>query len=200
MMRRDERLRWLAQQLTEVAEEEKAVKKNRSDLREEFFRLLDHEQRGQEHLLPVITVEIPHDFFQNTGLSKEDFARTRFPDWDVEHVEHNIATGMLVFVFRKNPHFVPRSVEIEDSQGTVRVSKDVAEYSPEIDWETLQKDRPDLYQKLAVPVVSHELNERALEQLINETPEEVATLQRHMTVKQSSLRATPRRVKDGREG
>jgi hypothetical protein len=79
-----------------------------------------------------------------------------------------------------------------------KVSKDVAEYTPEIDWETLKSERPDIFKKLAVKRTHYDVNEAALEELF-EDPEEASVLQRHLKVKPPSLRVTARRIEQEKD-
>lgn len=196
-MTREQRLQKIARDLFDISEEEKQSKKNRSDLREELFRLLEYEFQGRDHILPIKTVEVPETFWEATGMSKSEFVQTRFPGWNVEHVEKNIITKQTVFVLKRDPRYLPGVVELEDDP-LIKVSKEVAEYTPEIDWTTLQQERPDLFEKLAKPKVVLELDDDALEKIANTEPEELATLERHMIVKEPSLKVQPRRLKSGK--
>lgn len=198
-MTREERLQEIARDLYNSSMSDKAHKKTREELKDEFFRLLEYDFKGRDHILPVKTIEVPDEFWEKTQMTKDEFVQSRFPGWDVEHCEKNTALGQTVFVLKQNPHFIPGTVEVESKQGLVRVSKEVAEYTPEIDWETLQKERPDLFEKLADTKVVLVLDEYELEKLSVEAPEELATLQRHMRVKEPSLKVQPRMVKNGKD-
>lgn len=195
-MTRQERLQQIARELYEAKLEEKQAGDTTKELRNEFFRLYDEEFRSKDYLLPVRTIEVPNEFFHSTGMSQDDFVSSRFPGWDVEHVEYNTALGKRVFVLKRDPAYIPGVIEIDDDDKKLRVSKEVSEYTPEMDWSTLRQERPDLFEKLAQPITSYEIDEEAFERILYETPEELSTLQRHMSVKKPILRATARRVKD----
>lgn len=195
-MTRQERLREIGRQLYEAKVTSKDADSYTKELRDEFFRLYDEEFKGKDHLLPVRTIEVPDVFWQSTQMSKEDFVVTRFPGWNVEHVEYNTAKKMSTFILKRDPIFVPGMIDIPDGEKILRVSKEVSEYTPEMDWESLRQERPDLFEKLAQPVTQYEIDEEAFEQMVNETPEELATIQRHMRVKPPVLRATAKRVKN----
>lgn len=201
-MTREERLQQIAMDLFDISEEEKTNKKQRSELKEEFFRLLEYDFKGRDHILPVKTIEVPDSFWQSTKMTKDEFARSRFPGWNVEHVEKDITTGMTVFVLKRDPHYIPGIVEIsneyDDGDTTIKVSKEVAEYTPEVDWTTLQQERPDLFERLSKPVITLELDDNELEKIANEQPYELATLERHMIVREPALKVQPRRVKSGK--
>lgn len=197
MMTRQERLAYIARQLYDAKTAEKDAKSNVSEFRDEFFRLHDEEFKNKDFLLPIKTVEVPEEFFTRTGLSKQEFVDSRFPGWQIQHCEYNSATGNTVFVFRKDTKFMPGVIDIEDDDGaTIRVAKEISEFTPDIDWETLKNERPDLYDKLARPVLTYEINEEEFNRLVAEQPEELATLQRHMTVRNPVLRVTARKVKN----
>lgn len=195
-MTRQERLQQIARELYDSKITEKEAGVVTKELRDEFFRLHDEEFKGKDHLLPVRTIEVPDEFFYTTQMSKEDFISSRFPGWNVEHVEYNTALNKNVFVLKRNPKYISGVVEVDDGEKIIRVSKEISEYTPEMDWDTLKQERPDLFEKIAQPVTSYEIDEVGFEKLVNESPEELATIQRHMKVKEPVLRATARRVKD----
>lgn len=195
-MTRQERLRQIARELYDAKQDEKIASDATKELRDEFFRLYDEEFKGKDHLLPVKTVEVPDEFFHSTGMSQDEFVSSRFPSWNVEHVEYNTALGRRVFVLKRDPAYISGVIEIDDDDKKLRVSKEVSEYTPEMDWTTLKQERPDLFEKLAQPITSYEIDEEGFEKLLNEQPEELATIQRHMSVRKPTLRATARRVKD----
>lgn len=198
-MRREEYLQEIAKGLFEASEDEKEAKKRREYLRDEFFRLAEAEFHGKDHILPVKTIEVPDEFFARTGLTKDEFVKSRFPGWKVEHCEKNVAMSHTVFVFKKDPSYIPTVVDVEVDDQSIRVAKEIAEFTPEIDWDTLRKERPDLFKKLARRKVVYELNDQELENLTVETPEDLATLERHLKVKEPVRKATAKRLKNERE-
>jgi hypothetical protein len=198
-MTSEERLAYLARQLYDHSQEDKLLKQTRGEDKEKFFELLEDKLRGKDHLLPVRTIEVPEEFFTRTGMSKEDFVQTRFPGWNIEHCEKNTVTGQTVFVFKRDPRYVPDVVELEDGDHLIRVQKEIAEYTPEIDWETLKLEDLDLHNRLAKPVTTYEVDGDELEAIMRESPEELAVLQRHMSVKEPARKVVARRVKNGRE-
>lgn len=188
-----EELELVAQKLVQISEAEKECKENRAFLKQEFLDLIDEDNKGQDHLLPVITIEIPADFLTKVGLTEKEFLLSRFPAWDVEHSE--MGEDVEVFILKKKPRYLPRVVEKDNLFNTIKVSKDVAEYNPEIDWDTLGKEFPNLVEAISVPVVTRELEEKKFEEELERNPELLSTLQRHMKVKQPVIRVTPRRIK-----
>jgi hypothetical protein len=197
-MTREERLQQIARELFEVNEGNKEGKQNREKLISEFYRLLDAGFKGRDHILPVKTIEVPDAFWNSTQMSKDEFVESRFPGWNVEHVEKNITTGKTVLILKRDPSYLGSVVEVETEDGNVKVAKEIAEFTPEIDWDTLNAERPDLFEKLAIYKTVVELNDAALERIAMETPEELAVLERHMRVKKPTLKVTSRRLKDGK--
>ncbi len=190
-----EYLEHVARDFYKTKQAERLVNETVQDLRDEFFRMHDEAVKGRSYTLPVKTIEVPDEFFAVTGMSAEEFVESRFPNWNVEHVEKNTATNKTTFILKQNYRYVPGIVEIDDDDKVIRVAKEVSEYTPEIDWETLKAERPDLFDKLAQPVTRYEIDEVGFAEMVDKNPEELATLQRHMKVKPPTLRATARRVK-----
>lgn len=199
---REEQLRRVARQFYDAKVEERSVGKDSDALRSEFFRLHDEQFKGKDYLLPVKTIEVPDEFWHTTEMSKEDFVSSRFPGWNVEHCEYNTALSRTVFVLKRDPQYIPGMVELpqerlpgDEEDYLIRVSKEISEYTPEIDWHTLKQERPDIWEKIAQPITSYEIDEEGFEKLVEESPEELATIQRHMKVRKPVLKATAKRVK-----
>lgn len=197
-MKPNEYIEEVARHLHTSIQGEKNWKKQRAEDRDEFFRMADEVWNSRDHMLPVQTVEVPQSFFNQTGLTQDEFISTRYPGWDVEHVEYNTVSKNRVFVLKRNPRYLGQVVEIDVDGKIVQVAKEISEYSPEVDWETLAKERPDLAERLAKPRIVYDIDEVELERLFEETPEDAATLKRHLKVREPSLRATSRAVKDER--
>lgn len=195
-MNSEEYAKNLARELMWATEEQDQSKKHREEIRDEFLRVVNEEFKGKDHMLPVKTIEVPDTFFETTNMTEEDFAASRFPGWNVEHVEKNIAKGYTVFVLKRDSSYLPKVIETDDGENSViRASKEVAEYVPEIDWETLTAERPDLVEKIGKKKLIYELDEQGLESLSVEDPEELATLERHMKVRSPSIKTRARRLK-----
>jgi hypothetical protein len=83
--------------------------------------------------------------------------------------------------------------------GKFKISKEVVEYTPLVDWETLRTELPELFEKLAKPVEAYEIDEDQLDQLMQIEPEILNKLQRHMQVRQPIQKVTTRPIKDTNE-
>lgn len=186
-----ERLEKVAKQLALVAQEERQQKDARSELKNLFLDIIDEEHEGRDYLLPVITIEIPAGFLEKVGLTEEEFLTSRFPGWDLE--DSSLEIDREIFILKKNFRYLPKTVEMKygDTE-KIRVSKDVAEYTPEIDWKSLSKEFPELVEAISVPIVTRELEEERFEEELQRNPELLSTLQRHMKIREPQIRVTPR--------
>lgn len=188
-----ERLEKVAKQLALVAQEERQQKDARSELKDLFLDIIDEEHEGRDYLLPIITIEIPAGFLERVGLTEEEFLASRFPGWDLE--DSSLEIDREIFILKKNLRYLPKTVEMKYGKTEkIRVSKDVAEYTPEIDWDSLSKEFPEVVEAISVPVVSRELEEKRFEEELQRNPELLSTLQRHMKVREPQIRVTPRIV------
>jgi hypothetical protein len=196
-MTREEQLQQIAKDLYEAKIDEKEASEGTRELRNKFFRLCEEGFRGKDHLLPVKTIEVPDSFFDATGYDKEEFPKSRFPGWDVYHQEYDAALEQTIYILRRNPSFIPGVVEVRDEKGLIRVSKEISEYTPEIDWDSLRAERPDLYKQIVKRRIEYDVNEDAFQKMVEEDPESLAVIFRHQKVREPTIRATARRVKDG---
>src|SRR4051812_39878863 len=105
-MTREERLRQIARELYDAKIEERQAGDQVKELRDEFFRLHDDAFRGKDHMLPVKTIEVPDEFFVSTQMTQDEFVRSRFPGWEVEHVEYNTSKARRVFVLKRDPRYI----------------------------------------------------------------------------------------------
>ena len=188
-----ERLKELSQNLYEVNQTLSEVKKKREQLKDDLFEEMAKDYKHDPNQLPVRSITVPHSFWDKTGFSLEEFLSSRFPGWDligVEEEENGIEINM-----RRRPAYMPYSVEIETGDGNVRVSKELNEYTPSIDWDTLQSELPELFHKLAKPVEAYEINEDELESLVEIDNDVIGQLQRHMKVREPAAKVTSRSIK-----
>lgn len=189
-MTREERQQQIAKELYQAREQERKIKSRVDELKDEFFKLAEDEYAHKDHMLPVRTIEIPDNFFIRTGMTHQEFVETRYPGWNIEHVENT--SGMVVFILKRDPSLMPVTVSVDG----VSVTKTPIEYTPEIDWDTLMRERYDLYKQIAKVTMKIEVDETRFEKLIEENPMEMNTIARHMKVKKPSLKVTAKKVKD----
>jgi len=116
---------------------------------------------------------------------------TRYPSWNlIKLIEDDEET---TFIFRKRPEYMGKVIELEDA----KLSKIAVEYSPEIDWESLAAEYPDLAEKLSKEEVRKVVNDEALEQEAKNNPDLFAILRRHMVVKTPTNKYLIGRKDDG---
>lgn len=186
-------MQYLAEELHRVSQEERAAKQQRDELKKELFKLIDVDFKNNPHLLPVRQIEVPQSFFDKTGMTYDEFISSRYPGWTCEHVEKDISSDRLVFIVKRDATCMPYSIEINN--GEFRVSREINEYTPSVDWNSMRDELPELFDRLAAPHITYEINEDELERLIEIEPDVLSKLQRHMKVKEPSLKVTSRKVK-----
>lgn len=165
-------------ELNEVNKLEKELKVQKETLRKQLFEIAADSYKGKEYLLPITTVTIPKEFWYTTGLPPDEFLLTRYPTWDLTHTEDDPMLQATTFVLRKKPEYMPFSFDGE----SLKVSKQSTEPTPEIDWETLEAEQPQIFEKVAKKVVHLELNEDAIPELQKEYSDFTSILQRHVKV------------------
>jgi hypothetical protein len=194
-MKRDERLKHLSDEIFKIAEEIKEMTKDKDAHKTDFFELVEDEFKGKSYLLPIRTVEVPDEFFDLTDMSYEQFCDSRFPGWDIEHMEKNIVDGKTTFVMKKNPGLMGQVVETD----TTITTKSIVEYGPEIDWDTLKMERPDIFDGIVKTVESYEVDEEKFANAVKDEPELLSVLERHMKVKKPSTKLLSRGKKKDAE-
>lgn len=179
-------LKGLATELFKVSGYITQYEKVKSDLRKEFFDLVTNTVGLEEKDLPTKSVELPQNFLERIELTEEDFFKSRYPGWNV------VANENDVYILIKDPAYI--GYEFVDPESKIKISKQIQESTPEIDWNTLEKDDKSLFTALAKPVTTYELNEENYTKLVKDQPEIVATLQRHLIMK-TPVQRLPKPVK-----
>lgn len=181
------RLDWLRKEKKQLEVEEQSLK---TDLREPATERFI----GNEQLLPVQTLEVPAAFWLKTGMDYDSFLDTRFPTWDCEHFEEDKPdTGDVTFVLRKKPEFMGWEF---DADGTTLKYSPV-EPTPDIDWDSLRRELPELYKTLAEEVITYKINEEAFEKIVRDQPESLVALQRHTRAVRAPSQKFTTKVKGG---
>lgn len=161
----------LVSDLYHVTTQEKELKARKEELRDELFGVANREQ--PEHLLPTATIEVPFEFFNTTGMTYDDFLKSRFPTWDLQ--DYEVKDNSVVFILRKGKSYMPWKYEDD----YYKLSKSPVEPTPEIDWDTLEIERPDLFGRLAKEKITYEVNEEEFNKLLQEDPTVYEVLRRH---------------------
>ena len=198
-MEREERLEYLARIYYELNERKRDYEKTLKEYRSEIFKLFSYEFSGTDYILPVRTIEVPFSFWESTKMTKEEFVLSRFPGWILEHIERNIATKVDIFILKRDPDFIGTSITTDSmliGGVPIRIAKEINEMTPVVDWVTLERERPDLFDILATPKVSYEMNEQKLEELMLEGSDVLSVLARHLKVSAPQQRITARKIKN----
>lgn len=174
----------LVSELFHVTEQEKELKARKEELRDELFGVAQSEQA--DHMLPSTSVEVPLTFFDRTGMTYESFLESRFPTWDLQAKEIDWDKDSIVFILRKNKHYMPWKYEDE----YYKLSKSPVEPTPEIDWDTLRAELPELFDRIKQEKIVYEVNEVEFNKALHEDPTVYEALRRHSKF----TRATSQRV------
>lgn len=126
-MNREKQYHKLGKRFMRLDEAEKKAKSDKEEIRRELSGLMRDEFAEKDYLLPTISESIPNAFFHLTGISKEDFLKTRYPGWTL--LKEIVEEEDIVFILQKQPQYIGKVIELDDAQ----ISKIVVEYTPEID-------------------------------------------------------------------
>ena len=188
-MDRDKTYERLGNKWIKLTSQEAKVKETKEKLRAELSGVIKEEFAEKDYLLPIITETIPNSFFEATGISYDEFLGTRYPGWEL--ISEIDMENEVVFILKKRPEFMGKVIELGKD---VQLTKTVVEYSPEIDWKTLEKEFPELADRISKIVETKVVDEEALELETEENPEIFSILRRHMRVKPPTNKyLTPRR-------
>lgn len=165
----------IAERLARIKRLEKSLEDKKDEARAELFAYVVEDYESKPHLLPTTTVSVPKEFWLKTGMTEADFMSSRFPTWDIEHSEYDDLAMLTTFILRKRPDYMPFSDDGED----YKLTKTTTEPTPDIDWETLSAERPDLFRALSKPVTHFELDGDKLLELMEEDREIQSILMRH---------------------
>jgi len=159
----------------------KRIDEQKKRVRENFFKFANSAPKEQ---LPQISITVPNRFFVATDLSLAEFLESRFPACDIMAVEKLPEEDETLFVLRKKPDYVPFVAEGESLQ----LLRSVSEFTPEVDWDTFEKVDPEIFEQLARPVQTYELDGERLQQLLKEDPTVINVIQRHTKHRKPTVR------------
>lgn len=182
--------------------DEKKIKKLKGDLREQLFHVATLENEKQ--VLPRKTMRLPVGFLNKIGMQENDYLSSRHPGWrKIESRKINDAgesdtEGQWIeYLLERDPASLPYSIEVVDPDGyTITAGRQVQQKSPEIDDRTLQKDLPEVFDKIMKPVVSYVVDVNKLQTLLGEKPELLPEIERHFAfpapiTKLASIKESP---------
>lgn len=174
--------------------EEKAAKKKKQDARELLFHIATVE--GEKQVLPRRTERLPVGFLNKIGMPEPDFIKSRWPGWrKVESRKVNDEGEVdrqgewVEYLLEKDPAYLPYLEEATSMEGVnFTAGRTVQQNPPEIDQRTLQKDMPEIFKEIMMPVVVYEVNTTKLEKLLAERPDLLPKLQLHFTYPEPILK------------
>ena len=169
--------------------QEKKVKETKEKLRKELLDMLREDNAERSNLLPVISETIPDTFFEVTGISEDRFLASRYPGWNL--IKTMDEDGATVYILQKKPEFMPVVLPVDDE---VQVTKTIIEYTPEIDWETLSKEYPEVAERISKVVETRVIDDKALEAESENNPEIFSILRRHTITKTPANKLQQRKI------
>lgn len=167
--------------LGRVYDEWKQAEKFKDEYREEFFRQVS--EKLKEEVAPQIIAEFPtEDEEEALRMAQRQYVRHRV-------VSSAPMEGGYQVVLEEDAELRPFTfLNKEDGQVYQRI---VSEGSPSLDDEALAEEQPELWEAITNEVTTREL--KPLEEL---TPEQVAELQKYITMPKPQMRlGKPRRAK-----
>jgi hypothetical protein len=164
----------LGVEIADLNAEIKRLETQKDEKRKEFFAAANESYVDKEYLLPTTTLSVPLGIF--IYIVETEFLKTRFPSWEV--IAQEDKPFQRDYVLRKRPEYMPFSYQDED----VSISRSPSEGTPVVDWDHLKEYAPNIFEKLAKPVLSYELNEEALGELFNESPTIATVVTKYFTV------------------
>lgn len=171
----------------------KALDEMKKKVRAEFFQEANEFYQKEHWHLPTTTWLVPWDFFDKTGMSREEFVKTRFPSWNV--ISSKEDDEGVVYVLRKKAQFMPWSYQSDE----LEITRSVSEMTPEVDWDSMKKVEPELFEKFAKEVMSYELDADAFNEYQNQNPQfsGMDFLTRYTKHKAPTLRVLSKVVENG---
>lgn len=182
---------------------EKVAKARKSELREQLFHVATVE--NEDNVLPRQTFTIPVGFLNKVGMPENIFLASRWPGW--RKLESRRVNGdgeaspggeWVEYLVEKDPAYLPWSVEAHVDGITIVAGRSVQQKAPEIDQRTLQKDMPEVFDKIMNPKVNYEVDADKLQNLITDDPSMLAKIQLHFAYPDPIAKLSPiKEVKDG---
>lgn len=177
----------IIRELQELDEFIREANSRREQLRQQFFNIatLKIKMEGSPPL--GRRVVLPEGWFDRCGLTEEAFLESRFPTWELTRRQER--DGEIIFTLQKNPDYLPWGT----THGELRLAREIQEYNPAIDWDTLERDDPDLFEALARPKVVYELDDEVTDAVLRERPEALEILSRHLVSRPPARKLSPLR-------
>ena len=145
---------------------------------------------NSHYLLRQKVVFVPKDFFDITGISQFEFILTRFPAWDL--ISQDQDEENIIYRLRRNPLYESWTKESDK----IQINKGIQENEPLIDWITLERESPEIFDKISTLEINRVVDNKKLEKFLSENPEGFSLLERHLLSKKPTIRLTSSEKKD----
>lgn len=170
----------LAKDYLEVDEQIKKLSKQKETLRQTILEVAEKHWNKNEHERPITHVHFPKEF----GGTKEDIEKhlqDNFVTWEITDLFEEDG-GFSAFL-KKKSEYVPYRFENE-----YVIDKSPTQATPEINWESLEKEDFELAQDIKETVVVRKVNSKKFNKYILENPEGLAKINRHIIENKPSQR------------
>ena len=189
--------------LAETYKVEKKAEKLKKDLRAALFHAATLD--NSKGVLPRKTMRLPLGFLNKIGMQENHYLQSRHPGWrKVESRRINGAgvedhTGLWIeFLLERDPAYLPYTIEAAGRGIRVTAGRTIQQKSPEMDQRSLQKDLPEVFDKIMKPVVVYEVDTDKLKDLITKQPELLPEIERHFAYPDPVAKLSPiKEVEDG---
>jgi len=178
----------------------KKAEAKKKELRSELFDYATSE--NSEGVLARQVITIPLGFLNNIGMQENHFLASRYPGWRKvesrkvnDQGEEDREGTLIEFLLEKDPAYLPFSIEVEDNGLRITAGRTIQQNSPELDQRSLQKDMPEVFDKIMKPVVSYEVDTVKLEELLAKKPELLPRLELHFAYPTPITKLSPIREK-----
>lgn len=188
--------------LDEAIKAEKKAEKIKKELRGHLFHVATLE--NEKKVLPRKTIRLGVGFLNSIGMQENHFLASRFPGWNkvasrkVNDKGEQAQNGTWIeYLLERDPAILPWSIEVEKGDGSsLSAGRSIQQKSPELDQRSLQKDMPEVFDKIMNPKVIYEVDVAKLEALIAAKPDLLPQLELHFSYpepvsKLSSIKETP---------
>lgn len=164
------------------------IKKKREHLRDAILDEANVFNINEYYNLPTKSLRIPRSYFEATGQTAPEFQELRYPGWDL--ISYTQEGDDAILVLKKKSKYGSFTHSDEFKTDVIP-----SEPTPQIDWETLEKEFPGLTDRIAQPITTYELNEEKFNQELSDNPELTEIMERHIISKPPIMRVTSKEIK-----
>lgn len=160
-------------QYYELDQQIKSCERAKSAMRDNIIELSEKEFSHNSDTKIVIA---PQDLIDRIGV--EEYISTRYPEYDLESFSDADILENYEIILKRNPKFIGGIIE----KDKYKLSKTVKN-SSDIDWENLEKDYPELYEKIVKKNINKILDEEGFREVIEKDPDGLEILSHYIISK-----------------